>query len=71
MLKYVGGAVHAALYHIILGAWRTETALADFEHGVVIQSQEKGDSTDCDAYCTIVFQSLAGKAYSDSYWHAS
>ena len=63
MLKYGGDAVHAALYHIILGAWRTESAPADFKRDVVIPIPKKGDSTDCSAYRTIVLQSVAGKAY--------
>ena len=63
MLKYGGDALHAALHHIILGAWHTETAPADFKHDAVIPIPKKGASTDCGAYRTIVLQSMAGKAY--------
>ena len=63
MLKYGGAAVHTALHRIILGAWRSESAPADFKQDIVIPIPKKGDSSDCSAYRTIVLQSMAGKAY--------
>ena len=63
MLKYGGDAVHSALYDVILAAWRSESAPADFKQDVVVPIPKKGDSTDCSAYRTIVLQSMAGKAY--------
>ena len=32
MLKHGGDVVHAAVYHIILGVWHTESALAGCRH---------------------------------------
>ena len=42
MLKYGGDVVHAAVYHIILGVWHAESALADFKQDVVILIRKEG-----------------------------
>lgn len=65
MLKYGGDAVHAALYRVILGIWRTEQAPQDFKQDILLPIPKKGDASLCSNYRTIALQSIAGKAYAN------
>ena len=62
MLKYGGDSVHAALYRVILGIWRTEQAPQDFKQDILLPVPKKGDASLCSNYRTIALQSIAGKA---------
>ncbi len=65
MLKYGGDSVHAALYRVILGIWRTEQAAQDFKQDILLPIPKKGDASLCSNYRTIALQSIAGKAYAN------
>ena len=65
MLKYGGDAVHAALYRVILGIWRTEQAPQDFKQDILLPIPKKGDASLCSNHRTIALQSIAGKAYAN------
>ncbi len=62
MLKYGGDSVHAALYRVILGIWRTEQAPQDFKQDILLPIPKKGDASLCSNHRTIALQSIAGKA---------
>ena len=65
MLKYGGDAVHAALYRVILGIWRTKQAPQDFKQDILLPIPKKGDASLCSNPRTIALQSIAGKAYAN------
>ncbi len=65
MLKYGSDSVHAALYRVILGIWRTEQAPQDFKQNILLPIPKKGDASLCSNYRTIAVQSIAGKAYAN------
>ena len=65
MYKYGGIVVHTAVYHVILGIWRSEAAPADFKQDILIPIAKKGDSSLCSNYRTIALQPIAAKAYAN------
>ena len=63
MLKYAGFEVEAVLYSIILEAWCTAKAPAEFKLDILIPIPKKSGPVQCKDFRTLALQPVAAKVY--------